>query len=35
MASLSYREIGIKKTWRIVEVPRNPYAKLMYYLSCV
>ncbi len=35
MASLSYREIGIKKTGRIVEVPRNPYAKLMYYLSCV
>ena len=35
MASLNLREIGIKKIGRKVIVPQNPYAKLMYYLSCV
>ena len=35
MASLNLREIGIKKIGRTVIVPQNPYAKLMYYLSCV
>ena len=35
MESLNLREIGIKKIGRTVIVPQNPYAKLMYYLSCV
>ena len=35
MASLSYRQLGIKRTGNLCKVPENPYAKLMYYLDCV
>jgi len=35
MAALIGERVGIKKTGSKVTVPRNPTAKLMYYLDCV